>query len=79
MTSTPSTPTPSNTLLLRRQLTELTKKPVEGFSAGTHHFVTLHHRSNEAQQCAPFKGLVDDNNLYEWEVMIIGYVSPLTV
>jgi hypothetical protein len=26
--------TSSNTLLLRRQLTELTKKPVEGFSAG---------------------------------------------
>ena len=25
------------------------------------------------------EGLVDDNNLYEWEVMIIGYVSPLTV
>ena len=40
----------SNTLLLRRQLTELTKRPVEGFSAG----------------------LVDDNNLYEWEIMIIG-------
>ncbi|KAG2072031.1 ubiquitin-conjugating enzyme [Suillus decipiens] len=48
--SKPSTPQPSNTLLLRRQLTELTKHPVEGFSAG----------------------LVDDNNLYEWEVMIIG-------
>ncbi|TEB22480.1 ubiquitin conjugating enzyme [Coprinellus micaceus] len=45
-----STNTPSNTLLLRRQLAELTKKPVEGFSAG----------------------LVDESNLYEWEVMIIG-------
>ncbi|KAH0833979.1 hypothetical protein J3R83DRAFT_11197 [Lanmaoa asiatica] len=43
-------PQSSNTLLLRRQLTELTKRPVEGFSAG----------------------LVDDNNLYEWEVIIIG-------
>lgn len=32
--SKPSTPQPSNTLLLRRQLTELTKHPVEGFSAG---------------------------------------------
>lgn len=34
--SKPSTPggTASNTLLLRRQLTELTKHPVEGFSAG---------------------------------------------
>ncbi|KAJ8594129.1 ubiquitin-conjugating enzyme [Rhizopogon salebrosus TDB-379] len=50
MMSVPSTPQPSNTLLLRRQLTELTKHPVEGFSAG----------------------LVDDNNLYEWEIMIIG-------
>lgn len=29
-----STPSNSNTLLLRRQLTELTKHPVEGFSAG---------------------------------------------
>jgi len=41
---------PSNTLLLRRQLAELTKHPVEGFSAG----------------------LVDESNLYEWEIMIIG-------
>ncbi|EAU87530.2 ubiquitin conjugating enzyme [Coprinopsis cinerea okayama7 len=45
-----SSSTPSNTLLLRRQLAELTKRPVEGFSAG----------------------LVDENNLYEWEIMIIG-------
>lgn len=45
-----STPTASNTLLLRRQLAELTKRPVDGFSAG----------------------LVDSDNLYEWEVMIIG-------
>ena len=28
-------PQSSNSLLLRRQLTELTKRPVEGFSAGT--------------------------------------------
>jgi len=51
--SKPSTPQPtnnSNTLILRRQLTELTKHPVEGFSAG----------------------LVDDNNLFEWEILIIG-------
>lgn len=34
--SKPSTPQPSNTLLLRRQLTELTKHPVQGFSAGDH-------------------------------------------
>ncbi|KAG6868651.1 hypothetical protein C0993_012456 [Termitomyces sp. T159_Od127] len=32
--SKPGTPNNSNTLLLRRQLTELTKRPVEGFSAG---------------------------------------------
>ncbi|KZT66751.1 ubiquitin-conjugating enzyme [Daedalea quercina L-15889] len=44
------TSVPSNTLLLRRQLTELKKRPLEGFSAG----------------------LVDDNNFYEWEIMIIG-------
>ncbi|KAJ6476253.1 ubiquitin-conjugating enzyme [Mycena sanguinolenta] len=50
--SKPSTPggTASNTLLLRRQLTELTKHPVEGFSAG----------------------LVDDDNLFEWEILVIG-------
>ncbi|KIY48534.1 ubiquitin-conjugating enzyme [Fistulina hepatica ATCC 64428] len=50
--SKPSTPGPttSNTLLLRRQLAELTKRPVEGFSAG----------------------LVDESNLLEWEVLIIG-------
>ncbi|TRM60067.1 ubiquitin-conjugating enzyme/RWD-like protein [Schizophyllum amplum] len=50
--SKPSTPSNSNSnsLLLRRQLTELTKHPVEGFSAG----------------------LVDDSNLFEWEVLLIG-------
>jgi len=37
-------------LLLKRQLQELTKKPVEGFSAG----------------------LVDDDNLFKWEVMVMG-------
>ncbi|KIK94173.1 hypothetical protein PAXRUDRAFT_828254 [Paxillus rubicundulus Ve08.2h10] len=51
-----STPQPSNSLLLRRQLTELTKRPVEGFSAG----------------------LVDDDNLYEWDVMIIGPPDTLS-
>ncbi|KAF9529072.1 ubiquitin-conjugating enzyme [Crepidotus variabilis] len=54
MSSKPGTPggssTSNSSLLLRRQLLELTKRPVEGFSAG----------------------LVDDNNLYEWEVLIIG-------
>ncbi|KAI9342187.1 ubiquitin-conjugating enzyme/RWD-like protein [Zopfochytrium polystomum] len=39
-----------SSLLLKKQLRELTKNPVEGFSAG----------------------LVDDDNIYEWEVMIMG-------
>ncbi|GLJ44516.1 hypothetical protein SUGI_0934460 [Cryptomeria japonica] len=38
------------TLLLRKQLKELCKNPVDGFSAG----------------------LVDDSNLFEWNVAIIG-------
>jgi len=65
-----SSQTASNTLLLRRQLAELTKRPVEGFSAGAH------------VSCFPITtpnlistGLVDENNLYEWEIMIIGYVA----
>ncbi|EXX51946.1 Ubiquitin-conjugating enzyme E2 15 variant 2 [Rhizophagus irregularis] len=37
-------------LLLQKQLKELSKHPVEGFSAG----------------------LVDNDNIYEWEIMIIG-------
>eukprot|EP00039_Didymoeca_costata_P028797 m.22161 g.22161 ORF g.22161 m.22161 type:complete len:170 (+) comp7363_c0_seq1:170-679(+) len=37
-------------LLLGKQLAELNKNPVEGFSAG----------------------LVDDSNIYKWEVMIMG-------
>ncbi|TRY99291.1 hypothetical protein DNTS_003986 [Danionella cerebrum] len=41
---------PQSALLLRRQLAELNKNPVEGFSAG----------------------LIDDNDLYRWEVLIIG-------
>lgn len=42
-------------LILRRQLLDLSKNPVEGFSAG----------------------LVDDSNLLEWEVVIIGPVDTL--
>ncbi|KAG0051905.1 Ubiquitin-conjugating enzyme E2 15 [Gryganskiella cystojenkinii] len=42
--------TDQSTLLLKRQLKELTKHPVEGFSAG----------------------LVEDNNIFEWEIMIMG-------
>ncbi|XP_056140564.1 ubiquitin-conjugating enzyme E2 G1a isoform X1 [Lampris incognitus] len=41
---------PQSALLLRRQLAELNKNPVEGFSAG----------------------LKDDDDLYKWEVLIIG-------
>lgn len=37
-------------LLLKKQLRELKKNPVEGFSAG----------------------LVDDSNIFEWEIMIVG-------
>uniref|UniRef100_A0A8D1AVP9 Ubiquitin-conjugating enzyme E2 G1 n=2 Tax=Sus scrofa TaxID=9823 RepID=A0A8D1AVP9_PIG len=52
--STPSSSSPracpQSALLLRRQLAELNKNPVEGFSAG----------------------LIDDNDLYRWEVLIIG-------
>ncbi|CAG2165557.1 unnamed protein product [Oppiella nova] len=39
-----------STLILRKQLNDLKKNPVDGFSAG----------------------LVDENNLYKWEVMIVG-------
>jgi ubiquitin-conjugating enzyme E2 G1 len=38
------------TSLLKKQLRELTKNPVDGFSAG----------------------LVDDSNIFEWAVTIIG-------
>lgn len=62
----------STTLLLRRQLVELSKRPVEGFSAGqsipafdTAMIVLIHSLS---------PGLADDDNLLEWEVLIIGYV-----
>ncbi|KAG0281612.1 ubiquitin-conjugating enzyme E2 G1 [Linnemannia exigua] len=39
-----------SSLLLKKQLKELTKNPVEGFSAG----------------------LVDDDNIFEWEIVIMG-------
>ncbi|KAB7498237.1 Ubiquitin-conjugating enzyme E2 G1 [Armadillidium nasatum] len=41
---------PQSALLLRKQLAELNKNPVEGFSAG----------------------LIDDNDIFKWEVLIIG-------
>ncbi|XP_023834410.1 ubiquitin-conjugating enzyme E2 G1 isoform X2 [Salvelinus sp. IW2-2015] len=42
--------TEQSALLLRKQLAELNKNPVEGFSAG----------------------LIDDEDIYKWEVVIIG-------
>lgn len=45
-----SPPNDQGSLLLKRQLMELQKKPLEGFSAG----------------------LIDDDDIYEWDVMIIG-------
>ena len=45
-----STSISGGSALLRRQLVDLKKNPVEGFSAG----------------------LVDDNNLFEWDILIIG-------
>lgn len=39
-----------NTIQLLRLVLDLTKSPVDGFSAG----------------------LVDENNIYEWDIMIIG-------
>uniref|UniRef100_A0A8C9SXB2 Ubiquitin-conjugating enzyme E2 G1 n=1 Tax=Scleropages formosus TaxID=113540 RepID=A0A8C9SXB2_SCLFO len=42
--------TEQSALLLRKQLAELNKNPVEGFSAG----------------------LIDDDDIYKWEVVIIG-------
>lgn len=71
--STNSSPPASNTLLLRRQLTELTKRPVEGFSAGSYprNLPQCFQRSRPDSYLR--EGLVDDNNLYEWEVMIIGF------
>lgn len=71
--SKPSTPggTASNTLLLRRQLTELTKHPVEGFSAGRP--ATPFFASSSIHAHKP--GLVDDDNLYEWEILVIGCVD----
>ena len=66
----------SNTLILRRQLAELTKRPVEGFSAGGRLCTFDHLRGSDPCLC---QGLVDDDNLYEWEIMIIGFVSLVAI
>jgi hypothetical protein len=70
------TPLASNTLLLRRQLAELTKHPVEGFSAGAYPTILLQSFQRPRPDSHLREGLVDENNLYEWEVMIIGFASP---
>ena len=61
--------TASNTLLLRRQLMELSKHPVEGFSAGKMQFTCLSWLRRDI-----VSGLVNEDNLYEWEILIIGRV-----
>lgn len=71
-----TTPLPSNTLLLRRQLAELTKHPVEGFSAGAYPGILLQSFQLAQPDSHLREGLVDDSNLYEWEILIIGFVSP---
>ena len=73
--STNSSSLASNTLLLRRQLTELTKHPVEGFSAGSYPKIIPQPFQRSRPDSYLREGLVDENNLYEWEVMIIGFAS----
>jgi hypothetical protein len=67
-----SSVTPLASNLLRRQLAELTKHPVQGFSAGVYPIIPLHSFQRPRPDSHLREGLVDDNNLYEWEVMIIG-------
>lgn len=71
-----ATPLASNTLLLRRQLAELTKHPVAGFSAGAYPTILLQSFQRPQPDSHLREGLVDESNFYEWEVMIIGFVSP---
>lgn len=68
-------PPASNTLLLRRQLAELTKHPLEGFSAGAYPTILLQSFQRPQPDSHLREGLVDENNLYEWDVMIIGFAS----
>jgi len=72
-----SSATPFALNLLRRQLAELTKHPVQGFSAGVYPITPLHSFQRPRPDSHLREGLVDDNNLYEWEVMIIGSAFPL--
>ena len=60
-------------MLLRRQLAELTKHPVDGFSAGAvYPFFPSSPVQTKINSIFSSQGLVDDSNLFEWEVMIIG-------
>jgi ubiquitin-conjugating enzyme E2 G1 len=83
-TNSTMTPLASNTLLLRRQLAELTKHPVEGFSAGAYPIILSRPFQRSRPDSHLREGLVDENNLYEWDVMIIGFalsslpLSPLS-
>ncbi|KAF7795188.1 hypothetical protein EIP86_006337 [Pleurotus ostreatoroseus] len=62
-----------NAMLLRRQLAELTKHPVDGFSAGAvYPFFPSSPVQTKINSIFSSQGLVDDSNLFEWEVMIIG-------
>ena len=70
--SKPSGSGNNNHLILRRQLQELTRRPVEGFSAG---LARSHPDHSELDVLMHYTGLTDDNNLLEWEVIIIGYVQ----
>lgn len=70
--SKPSTPsaTSNSNLILKRQLIELQKHPVEGFSAGI--LLIAHSCDRDPAILLVSSGLVDDDNLLEWEVMLIG-------
>ncbi|KAF8494925.1 ubiquitin-conjugating enzyme [Russula emetica] len=67
----------SNTLLLRRQLAELTKHPLQGFSAGAYPTILLQSFQLARPDSHLREGLVDESNLYEWEIMIIGPADTL--
>jgi ubiquitin-conjugating enzyme E2 G1 len=70
--TTPNSQSSTPNLILKRQLIELQKRPVEGFSAGTIPVRLNMFRSNLFVSHDNNLGLVDDDNILEWEVMIIG-------
>jgi len=67
--STPPRSVSTSALTLKRQLAELTKNPVEGFSAGA---VLNLYNFLSCLTAVCCTGLVDDKSFYEWEIMIIG-------